>query len=182
MLAARLDHVALLVADLEGAIARTPLPAEPIGTFPGEGTREAYVGASSRDARLLLVTPFDLAGDGPYARAQRSRGTGLHHLGLAVPDVVAYVAGLAGSGWYVLPGSVATLPDEVWLARPGVPLLLEVTRGPAVAGEAVVTEVAIPEGGRTGIIGALGVPGVVASYDGEIWVTVGGERRRARDW
>jgi hypothetical protein len=112
---ARLDHVALLVTDLAGAIARTPLPADPIGAFPSEGTREAYVGSASLDARFLLVTPFDPASDGPYARALRSRGAGLHHVGIAADDVAAQVAALAGSGWYVLPGTI----DLPWTARPG---------------------------------------------------------------
>ena len=178
---ARLDHVALVVADLEGAIARTPLPAEPIGTFPGEGTREAYVGAASRDARLLLVTPIDPASDGPYARALRSRGAGLHHLGLAVDDVAAYVDALAGSGWYVLPGTI-DLPYGCWLARPGVPLLVEVGGAREVDAEPVVTSLEVAEGDRPGLLAALGVAGLLPSPDGETWVTVAGERRRASDW
>ena len=179
---ARLDHVALLVDDLEAAIARVGLPADPPADFPGEGTREAYVGADAPAARLLLMNALDPASASPYARALRRRGPGLHHLGLAVPDVAAYVAGLAGSGWYVLPGSVADLPGGAWLARPGVPVLVEVAGGRAGAGEPVVGLVEVPEGDRPGLMAALGVPGVVASPDGETWVTVAGARRAARAW
>lgn len=177
---ARLDHVAVLVADLEGAISRTPLAAEAIDAFPAEGTREAYVGAASRDARLLLVTPLDPASDGPYARALRTRGAGLHHVGIAVDDVAAYVAGLAGSGWYVMPGTI-DFPYGCWLARPGVPLLVEVSGARVASGEPIVTAVEVPEP-RPGLIAALGVPGLVASADGGTWVTVAGERRVAGAW
>lgn len=181
---ARLDHVALLVADLEAAVGRVGvgLLVSPPADFPGEGTREAYVGGATHDARLLLVTPLEPAGDGHYARALRGRGPGLHHLGLAVPDVAAYVEGLAGSGWYVLPGTVAGLPDSAWLARPGVPVLLEVAVDRATSEAPVVTRVEVPEGGRAGLVGALGVPALVPSPDGEAWLTLAGERRAARWW
>lgn len=181
MTLARLDHVALLVDDLDAALARLGRPAEPIGEFPAEGTREAYVGGTDHGARLLLVAPLDPAGEGTYARALRRRGPGLHHLGLAVPDLAAYLASLAGSGWYVLPGSVAGLPGSAWLARPGVPVLLEVTADDfAPPGAAIVARVEVPEGGRAGLLAALGVPGLAPSPDAEAWLTLDGDRRAAR--
>lgn len=91
----RLDHVAVLVHDLESALARVrdafPEPAVgPIEKFPGEGTREVYVGDDDHDARLLLLQP--MGSTGPYARRLRRHGPGLHHVAVVTS---------------------ATLPDEL---------------------------------------------------------------------
>ena len=106
----RLHHVALLVESLEAllpSLAARGWASGPINSYPKEGTREAYVGAADPAAepygRLLLVQS---AGAGPYARALSERGPGLHHLGLAVPDLSAFAAALPASGWYVHPFSL----------------------------------------------------------------------------
>jgi hypothetical protein len=98
-----------------------------------------YVGAAGPQeepwGRLLLVEP---TGPGPYARALRERGPGLHHLGLAAPGLSAFAAGIAGSGWYVHPFSLRSGNPlrDLWLFRPGLPALCEVFEiEPAPAGE-----------------------------------------------
>ena len=89
-----IDHVAVLVADLEAALRDlTPLGLEtgPIEEFPSEGTRECYLGRSDQSAKLLLLTPHGDAG--PYARALARRGPGLHHVGLRAASPRELAAG-----------------------------------------------------------------------------------------
>ncbi|MBM3269873.1 MAG: VOC family protein [Candidatus Sericytochromatia bacterium] len=171
-----IDHVALLVRSVEAASApadRLGFPVGKIESFEAEGTRECYVGDWSHTGRLLLL---EAAGEGPYRRALKERGPGLHHVALRVGDLDRYLAGLAGSGWYLLPRAFETLRDSgtIWLARPGVPLLVEVNRGDVPAGEPVVSRVEIPAPGER--IAALRAPGLVASSDGGAWLTSGGRR------
>ena len=160
----RLHHVALLVESLEAllpSLAARGWASGPINSYPQEGTREAYVGAADPAAepygRLLLVQS---AGAGPYARALSERGPGLHHLGLAVPDLSAFAAALPTSGWYVHPFSLrggAQLRD-LWLCRPGFPALIEVFESPAIERPpALVRTVELPLAGRLHpLLAALG--------------------------
>jgi hypothetical protein len=65
---------------------------------------------------------------GAYARALEKRGPGLHHLGIDVPDAEAYAMELARAGWLLHPRSLETFrkTKTLWLARPGIGLLVEV--------------------------------------------------------
>jgi SAM-dependent methyltransferase len=125
-----LDHIALLVRSLDdalSALAELDLTAQPVQTFPNEGTRECYLGEPSQSGRLLLIEPIS---DGPYADSLASRGPGLHHVALVVDDLDAFLAGVvADSGWLVHPRSFETRDQAgtVWLARPGVETLVECT-------------------------------------------------------
>ena len=151
----RLDHVALLVPDLERALrgARAlGLEAEAPQAFPGEGTREAYAGPPGGAARLLLMTPH---GPGPYARALERRGPGLHHLALRTPDPRGLVE--AAVGWLLHPRSLASWEGcrTLWLARPGVGALIEVAQGaPAEAGPPVIEAVELA-GATAALLGSL---------------------------
>lgn len=124
------DHVAFVLADLEPALAvlrALDLPVGPVEEFPGEGTREVYVGEDGQAARLLLMQP--LGAEGPYARALAKRGPGLHHLAFRAPDAKAFVA--ERPGWFLIPQSLELYEASrtVWLARPGVGALIEVQEG-----------------------------------------------------
>ncbi|MCA8921919.1 MAG: VOC family protein [Planctomycetes bacterium] len=133
------DHVGVLVRDLEAALESLgPLAvqAHPVQEFPGEGTREVYVGSGS--ARLLLLQPL---GAGPYRRALNARGPGVHHLALSGPDPRALLRGLPG--WLLHPYSLESGPDTLWACRPGIPLLLELAAG-AATGPALVTRLEVP--------------------------------------
>ena len=186
--AAVVDHVALLVGSVEAArdrVAGLGIPAGPIEEFPGEGTRECYMGDPTLSGRLLLMQS---GGPGPYDRAFRARGRGLHHLGLAVPDLDAYVAGLAGSGWFLLPQSLRTIRDTqtAWLARSGVPTLLEVAADSAwerrLGAQAVVLAIEVPvPATKSNLMVVLGATGLAASADGEVWLSLKGRRVRASD-
>lgn len=176
----RLDHVALLVRDHPRACdaARAlGLAVDAPRDFPGEGTREAYVGADDAAARLLLIAPL---GPGPYARALERRGPGLHHVALATRDPRALAEG--ATGWLLHPRSLRSweASKTLWLARPGVGALVEVTQEatPLACGPAVVDAVELP-GATPALLAALGASGLRPSPDGAAWLTLAGRRVRA---
>jgi catechol 2,3-dioxygenase-like lactoylglutathione lyase family enzyme len=124
-----LDHVAVLVPTIEVVktkLERFDLPLGPIESFPGEGTREMYVGPKESSARLLVVEAANP--EGPYARALKTRGPGIHHIAINVPALEPYIDGLQGSGWFLLPHSLKAIREAktAWLGRPGVDTLVEV--------------------------------------------------------
>jgi methylmalonyl-CoA/ethylmalonyl-CoA epimerase len=94
----RLDHVAILVADLDAAIALYRdvygLALHELEEVPGEKVRVAIFGAGA--GRIELVSP--IGSDGPMARAIETRGEGLHHLCLEVPDIEKAMASLRARG------------------------------------------------------------------------------------
>jgi hypothetical protein len=176
-----LDHVAILVETLEVAVAwlqdqGLKIPGRwegRIEEFPGEGTRELYLAGPAVPARMLLVEP--LPGEGPYARAMRRRGPGIHHLGLCVPDPLGFAR---ESGWLVHPECLASFSrtETLWLARPGVGCLLEVSPGGSPGGTGQeserpqVEEIEIPvtrglEGKLQLSVAGIRLPGVRASRD-----------------
>lgn len=125
---AKLNHIALLVSNIESFLKVNSLPldlTESIEEFPSEGTRELYIGANEQLGRLLIMQAI---GDGPYKDALNKRGVGLHHIAIDVPKVDDFVGELAGTGWFLHPRSLWFYDDrkQVFLARPGVPLLVEV--------------------------------------------------------
>lgn len=123
-----LDHIAFLVTSLDDALEEMDqfdLEKQAVQSFPGEGTRECYLGAPSLAGRLLLI---ESAGDGPYEDALARRGPGLHHVALAVEDLDGFIAQVVcASPWLVHPRSFETRQqvNTIWLARPGVETLVE---------------------------------------------------------
>ncbi len=98
MLLLNLDHVALVVRDLDEALERfrrlygvAPASREIIES---EGVEEAMILVGG--SRVQLLAP--LRPDGPVARFLERRGEGLHHLAFAVPDLDAALARLAAEG------------------------------------------------------------------------------------
>lgn len=89
-----LDHVAVLVRDLDGAItgwqALFGLPEVAREEMPERGLRMAWLDGGG--ARLQLVEP---TAAGPLQTFLEERGEGLHHLCFEVADVRATVAALA---------------------------------------------------------------------------------------
>ncbi len=177
-----IDHVALLVPRIELVLEKLgglATEAGDIEEFPSEGTRELYVGGEGRQARLLLM---EARGDqGPYARALAKRGPGLHHLALDVLDLDAFLVGLRG--WLVHPAGLPELAVSrtVWLARPGIPTLLEIHEAKPGSGEPVVEglEVPVPAGLAELLhlrVGEEPVAGLLPSPDDACWLRLGGRR------
>lgn len=174
---AELDHVAIQVAALDRAADRFRSLGCHVGQaeeFAGEGTREVYVGGDGDQGRLLLIESI---GAGPYERSLAKRGPGLHHVAVRVEDVEAYVSSLTGSGWLLHLHSLTSLREvnTVWLARPGVPVLVEVSGGQSSGGGAAaqfVSAVEIPGVGKlSSLLDSLGVAAIKPSPDEMAWLT-----------
>lgn len=118
-----LDHIALLVRDMDraiNAVERLRLCPGDVSDFADEGTRECYVGSPDESGRLLLMQAL---GPGPYQTAFNKRGPGLHHLAYRVRGLPELEEELGQLGWNRL--AHAHLRD-VWYARKGS-LLLEIS-------------------------------------------------------
>ncbi len=93
-----LDHVAILVSDLDAAVKLYRdvygLQLAEIEEVPSEKVRVAIFGHGH--GRIELVSP---AGpDSPMAKALEKRGEGLHHVCIEVPDIEKAMASLAAQG------------------------------------------------------------------------------------
>lgn len=93
-----LDHVAILVADLDAAVELYRdvygLDLAGVEEVPSEKVRVAIFGRGA--GRIELVSPS--GPDSPMRGALEKRGEGLHHLCLEVPDLEAAMASLKARG------------------------------------------------------------------------------------
>ena len=93
-----LDHVAILVSDLDAAIQLYRdvygLELAEVEEVPSEKVRVAIFGHGS--GRIELVAPS--GPDSPMAKAIEKRGEGLHHVCLEVPDIEKAMAALKDQG------------------------------------------------------------------------------------
>jgi methylmalonyl-CoA/ethylmalonyl-CoA epimerase len=93
----KLHHVAVVVADLDEALARY----RTLGFSGGERfvlAEQAVEVATLRSGTgwIELIRPTDP--DGPIARYLAKRGEGVHHVAYAVPDLVAALSDLETAG------------------------------------------------------------------------------------
>ena len=93
-----LDHVAILVSDLDDAIRLYRdvygLELAEVEEVPSEKVRVAIFGHGA--GRIELVSPS--GPDSPMAKAIERRGEGLHHICLEVPDIEKAMAALSSQG------------------------------------------------------------------------------------
>ena len=93
-----LDHVAILVSDLDAAIALYRdvygLELAEVEEVPTEKVRVAIFGHGA--GRIELVSPT--GPDSPMAKAIEKRGEGLHHVCVEVPDIAKAMATLKSRG------------------------------------------------------------------------------------
>ncbi len=93
-----LDHVAILVSDLDAAVSLYRdvygLELAEVEEVPSEKVRVAIFGHGR--GRIELVCPS--GPDSPMAKAIERRGEGLHHVCIEVPDVEKAIAALAAKG------------------------------------------------------------------------------------
>jgi methylmalonyl-CoA/ethylmalonyl-CoA epimerase len=93
-----LDHVAILVSDLDAAVKLYRdiygLPEPEIEVVPSEQVRVAIFGHGA--GRIELVSPA--TPDSPMAKTIAKRGEGLHHICLEVPDIAQAMASLRAQG------------------------------------------------------------------------------------
>jgi len=106
-----LDHVAILVSDLDAAVKLYRdvygLHLDELEEVPGEKVRVAIFGHGL--GRIELVCPTDPGS--ALAKRLEEKGEGLHHVCLAVPDIQKAMDALAAGG--------APLLDEVPRAGAG---------------------------------------------------------------
>ena len=94
----RLDHIALAVADIKGAVddfeARLGLSCERLESVPTEGATVAFFDLGG--PHLELVAPD--SEDAAIAKSLKKRGEGLHHICLEVEDIERAVEALVEKG------------------------------------------------------------------------------------
>lgn len=172
-----LDHAALVVVSIEAALKRLGISADPsaIEEFPEEGTRELYLGGEGTPGRLLLMQPI---GPGPYERSLRKRGEGLHHLAFRIDDIAAFSESISDTGWLLHPRSLlaARRSSQLWLCRPGVKTLIEVSEGHSpYRGAPFVARVGVSAAAElTGLVSALAIEGVSAAAEGPSTIEIAG--------
>jgi len=113
MLLTEIDHIAIAVNDLEGAIAYYR---ETFGcvlahreTIEKDGVEEALLKVA--DSYIQLLTP--IRADSPVAKYLANKGEGIHHVGYRVDDVAAALDAVKRQGHRVIdeeprPGSRGT--------------------------------------------------------------------------
>ncbi|MFN8412341.1 MAG: VOC family protein [Anaerolineales bacterium] len=141
-----INHIAILLPSLENAIKtllKDGIEPENLQRFASEGTEESYAGSEHLQARLLLMSPI---GSGPYERALKKRGSGLHHIAIDVDDLQQFIHKMSAIGWLLHPSSLekykAGLP--IYFARPGIHTLLEVEHKEIKNADSLIKKVHIP--------------------------------------
>ncbi len=99
----RIDHIGILVADLEGAIARfAPLFGTPrmVKEMPEHGLRVAEFDTENVTVELLQYT----GENDEFARGVMGERLGLNHISAAVSDLDQSVSELSGAGFRMMDG------------------------------------------------------------------------------
>ena len=96
----RIDHVGIACRDLDAAIglyqATFGLEVVSLEVNEEQGVREAMLALPDGPSYVQLLEP--LAPDTPVGKFLARRGEGIHHVGYAVPDVVAALSEIGESG------------------------------------------------------------------------------------
>jgi methylmalonyl-CoA/ethylmalonyl-CoA epimerase len=102
MLLTEIDHVAIAVNDLEGAIdyyrETFGCEVEHREVVESDGVEEALLRVA--DSYIQLLTPT--RDDSPVAKYLASKGEGLHHIAYRVADVAAALDSVKGHGYRVI--------------------------------------------------------------------------------
>lgn len=99
----RIDHIGIIVADLDAAIARVePLFGAPrvVKELSDHGLRVAEFDAENVTVELLQYT----GGNDRFARQVMGDRLGLNHISAGVPDLDQSVTALTGAGFRVMDG------------------------------------------------------------------------------
>lgn len=94
----RVDHIAIVVNDLEGALSfwrdALGLELDHVQDVPEQGSQVAFLPAG--DSEIELVRPTDA--DSGIARYLQKRGPGMHHICLEVDEIETILADLKAKG------------------------------------------------------------------------------------
>jgi hypothetical protein len=171
---AQINHVAILVRSVSRAaeiIKPMGFTIGPTEAWEGEGTLEIYVGNCQTHTGLLLLMEPQKAG--AYSRALDKRGPGLHHVAIDVLNLESFLDEIAGSGWLLHPRSLRTIRESktAYLARPGMPLLIEVQGREALQNKpSFVTAmgIALPDSGAK-MMEAIGLSNLIENSRNDSW-------------
>ncbi len=124
---AKINHIAFLVTSAKRSsyyFEKLGLVATPIEIYDDEGTREIYIGDETTLSRVLLLEAFR---DGPYKKALKKRGTGLHHVAIETTDMPGYIQSLETAGWTIHPKYKDSYVKNnlAYLFKKDVPFLIE---------------------------------------------------------
>lgn len=172
-----LDHVSILVQSIADSARKLQphyFPMGEIETFQETGTEEVYIGPFEMNALLLLQAAI---AEGPYQRAARKRGFGLHHIAIGPDDFEAYGNKLEGLGWHVHPESrrSAGTSGMVFYVRPGVRTIIELlAKRELLPGGNFITEVMINvDRGLEECIHGLGIMSLKCSIHDPPYLAIG---------
>lgn len=140
-----IDHVAIVIDSVDSAIHKLNYYdwfVDDVNYFQSEGTKEVYVGNRNQSSRLLLIEPVS---DGPYMKALRNRGAGIHHIAVNVPDFNDYLLKLTNSGWYLhLHSWFSKNHNTLWLARAQTQMLIELHENLNQSNDPFIEKVYLP--------------------------------------
>ena len=177
--------MALLTASVRASadhLAKLECPIGPEEDFPGEGTKEIYVGNVNEERGLLLL--MEPTREGSYQKALRKRGPGLHHIAIDVPKLKEFIIALSGTGWFLLPKSIHTIESQktAWLARPGFPALIELQERQVMAqrSRSFIGKLEIPGLAQYAtLLTPFSIAELVPSSDIEFWLSLSGEKKES---
>ena len=139
------NHVAFLTNELEAMTSCLPAFCKPLSVEhqPSEGTLEQYVEVAGEGAPMLLL--MQPVAEGPYMRAMRKRGPGLHHIGGTVQTIRSLLPRIEKHRLLIHPITVNTMAGRLlWLCRPGVPFLIEIQEDFGSSGENAMCSLSLP--------------------------------------
>jgi hypothetical protein len=163
-----INHIAILLPSLINAVAtlqKDEINVEAPQKFISEGTEESYAGTEKSLARLLLMAPI---GTGPYKRALKKRGAGLHHIAIDVDDIEGFILKMSSTGWLLHPSSLQRYKEglAIYFARPGVNTLIEVENRKVKHYDYFINKIYIPvERGKEKFINDLSLKYLIPTTD-----------------
>ena len=125
------NHIAFLVGSIKEASKQFPESCKKheVEEQPSEGTLEQYITfGDDKWASVLLMQAFK---DGPYMRAMKKRGPGIHHIGCVCKSIEEEVFQKNASNLFLHSISLKTFESgTIWLCKPGLPFLIELFQDP----------------------------------------------------
>lgn len=128
------DHIAFLVKSIKAVSDSLPVSCtrHEIEEQPSEGTLEQYITFGNDKYPSVLL--MQAVTDGPYMRAMKKRGPGVHHIGCVCTNIEEEIFSGRTKNLLLHPISIKTHKrGTVWLCKPGLPFMIELHQNPGQA-------------------------------------------------